>query len=204
MTKILSTQLLIAEHCRIVNSHLGYYTEIGSHNFFENVAFGGYSYTGKFCYLQNTQVGKFANIAAMVRIGPTAHPTERPAQHHLTYRRIMYGLDTRDDDAFFAWRAAQITRLGHDTWIGHGAIMLPMVNIGNGAVVGAGAVVTKDVEPYAIVVGVPAKIVRRRFSPDVIARLESIEWWHWSHDVIKARLADFNLSAEEFVRKYAP
>jgi len=203
MGKILSPQPLVAEHCRLVKSQLGAYTEVGTYSFFENVTLGDYSYTGQFCFLQNTLVGKFVNIAAMVRIGPTAHPIDRPTLHHFTYRRIMYGLDTKDDEEFLKWRAAQVTAIGHDVWIGHGAIIMPKVNVGNGAVVGSGAIVTKDVEPYTIVVGVPAKPVRKRFSQEIIGKLESIQWWHWSYDTIKERLADFSLPAEEFVSKHS-
>jgi len=203
MGKILSPKPLVAEHCQLVNSQLGYYTEVGTYNFFENVVFGDYSYTGQFCFLQNVHVGKFANIAAMVRIGPTEHPIERPTLHHFTYRRIMYGLDTKDDEAFLQWRTTQVTTIGHDTWIGHGAIIMPKVTVGNGAVVGSGAIVTKDVEPYAIVVGVPAKPVRKRFPQEIIGKLESIKWWNWPYDTIKERLADFSLPAEEFVSKYS-
>lgn len=203
MGKILSPEPFIAGHCHLVNSQLGAYTEVGPYNFFENVIFGDYSYTGQFCFLQNVQVGKFANIAAMVRIGPTAHPIERPTLHHFTYRRVMYGLDTKDDEAFLKWRAAQVAAIGHDTWIGHGAVIMPKVTVGNGAVVGSGTIVTKDVEPYAIVVGVPAKPVRKRFSQEIIDKLETIQWWHWSYDTLKERLLDFSLPAEEFVSKYS-
>jgi acetyltransferase-like isoleucine patch superfamily enzyme len=115
----------------------------------------------------------------------------------------MYGLDTKDDEAFLQWRTTQVTTIGHDTWIGHGAIIMPKVTVGNGAVVGSGAIVTKDVEPYAIVVGVPAKPVRKRFSQEIIGKLESIKWWNWPYDTIKERLADFSLPAEEFVSKYS-
>jgi len=202
MGKILSPKPFVAEHCQLVNSHLGSYTEVGTYNFFENVTFGDYSYTGQFCFLQNAQVGKFVNIAAMVRIGPTAHPMERPTLHHFTYRRIMYGLDTKDDEAFLKWRAEQVTVIGHDTWIGHGAVIMPSVTVGNGAVVGSGSIVTKDVEPYAIVVGSPARLVRKRFSQDTIDKLESIKWWHWPYETIKERLADFSLPVDEFVSKH--
>lgn len=203
MEKTLSVEPLIAPHCQLVGSQFGCYTEVGAFNFFENVVFGDFSYTGRFCFLQNVQVGKFANIAAMVRIGPTDHPMERPTQHHFTYRKVMYGFDTQDDEAFLNWRAAQVTFIGHDSWIGHGAIVMPGITVGNGAVIGSGAIVTRDVEPYTIVVGVPAKPLRKRFSEETIARLESIGWWHWSHATIKERLSDFSLSADDFCRKYA-
>ena len=80
------------------------------------------------------------------------------------------------------------TVIGHDVWIGHGALILPGVTLGHGAIIGAGAVVAGDVPPYAIVAGNPARQIRLRFAPDVIARLLTLGWWDWSPDRIEAAL----------------
>jgi hypothetical protein len=195
---------VIPETCQMYQVELGEYTEVGIYNFYENVSLGDFSYSGQFCFIQNAVIGKFVNIAAMVRIGPTDHPIERPTLHHFTYRKTKFGFDTKDDEEFFQWRAAQRTSIGHDTWIGHGAIIMPGVTIGNGAIVGSGAIVTRDVEPYSIVVGVPAQPIRKRFSEDIIRKLEEICWWDWSYEEIKERHADFSLPIEEFIAKYEP
>lgn len=202
MPKILTREPLIAENCVLTNTRLGAYTEIGMYNFLENVTLDDFSYTGQFCMIQNAEIGRFVNIAAMVRIGPTDHPMTRPTLHHFTYRKVMYGFDTVNDEEFFAWRAAQKAFIGHDTWIGHGAVIMPNVKLGNGAIVGSGAVVTKDVEPYTIVVGVPAKPLKKRFSEDTVRKLEEIKWWDWSYELIKERINDFSLPTAEFVAKY--
>jgi phosphonate metabolism protein (transferase hexapeptide repeat family) len=152
--------------------------------------------------VQNARIGKFANIAAMVRIGPTNHPMERPTLHHFTYRQRMFGFADKDDEDFFHKRESTITAIGHDTWIGHGAIIQAGVTIGNGAVIGSGAVVTKDVPPYSIVVGVPGKVIKKRFSDEIITQLEEIGWWDWSYVEIKDRLRDFHLPIEEFIKKH--
>jgi serine acetyltransferase len=78
---------------------------------------------------------------------------------------------------------------------------MPGVRIGNGAVIGAGTIVTKDVEPYSIVAGVPAKMINKRFSEDLIERIETIKWWDWDHRTIKESLPDFR-NKEDFIRKY--
>lgn len=200
--KILKKEPIIGENCKVINIELGEFTEIGLSNFLENVVLKDYSYTGQFCFIQNAEIGKFANIAAMVRIGPTMHPMERPTLHHFTYRREMYGFDDKDDVEFFERRKSNVTYIGHDTWIGHGVIIMPGVKIGNGAVIGSGAVVTKDVEPYTVVVGVPAKPVKKRFSEDIIIKLESIKWWDWSHEKIKENFNDFLLDINTFVEKH--
>ncbi|MEY8762798.1 MULTISPECIES: chloramphenicol acetyltransferase [Clostridium] len=200
--KVLSRKPVIGRDCKIVNSKLGEFTKVGILNFYENVILGDYSYTGQFCFLQNTEVGKFVNIAAMVRIGPTNHPMERPTLHHFTYRRKIYGFDEKDDEEFFRRRESKKVYIGNDVWIGHGAIVMPDVTVGDGAVVGSGAVVTKNVEPYTIVAGVPAKVIRKRFNEDVVLKLQSIKWWNWSYEKIKENFNDFLLNIDDFVKKH--
>ncbi|KPU42587.1 streptogramin A acetyltransferase [Oxobacter pfennigii] len=198
----LTTEPAIGDNCRIENSKLGQYTRVGIFNHYENVILGDYSYTSEFCILQNVEIGKFSNIAAMVRIGPTNHPMERPTLHHFTYRRMLYGFDDKDDAEFFEHRKSRKTYIGHDTWIGHGAIIMPEVTIGNGAVVGSGAIVTKDVEAYSVVVGSPAKPIRKRFDDITIKKLEAIEWWNWSYEKVKENFNDFLLDIHEFINKH--
>jgi acetyltransferase-like isoleucine patch superfamily enzyme len=91
--------------------------------------------------------------------------------------------------------------IGHDVWIGHAAIIMPGVTIEAGAVVGAGAVVTKDVAPYTIVVGVPARPIRRRFDDETVARLLEIAWWDWDRATLEARFGDL-LDLPSFLAKY--
>lgn len=200
--KVLTGEPLIGESCKLANTKLGQFTEVGILNFFENVILDDYSYTGQFCFLQNVEIGKFANIAAMVRIGPTNHPMERPTLHHFTYRREMYGFDDKDDVEFFKARESRRTFIGHDTWIGHGVIIMPGVKIGNGAIVGSGSVVTKDVEPYTIVVGTPAKPLRKRFNDEIVRKLECIKWWDWPYEKIKENFNDFLLDIDTFTQKH--
>jgi len=78
------------------------------------------------------------------------------------------------------------------------------LRIGNGAVIGSGAVVTRDVEPYSIVVGNPARHLRYRFSSEIIEALEKIAWWHWAEDVLKTRVDDLAMPIDTFVQKYLP
>ncbi len=83
------------------------------------------------------------------------------------------------------------------------AVILPGVTIGTGAVIGSQAVVTKDVTPYTIVGGVPAKVIRERFPRDIAARLEAIAWWDWPRDLLEARFADLN-DLVTFLERYDP
>ncbi|MBB6469600.1 acetyltransferase-like isoleucine patch superfamily enzyme [Aminobacter lissarensis] len=93
------------------------------------------------------------------------------------------------------------TVVGHDVWIGYRAMIMPGVSIGNGAVVAAGSVVTKDIPPYAIVAGNPAKLVRMRFDPDTVSVLQAVQWWNWSPGKIRANIDLFRLPGPEFATR---
>lgn len=92
----------------------------------------------------------------------------------------------------------------NDVWVGHGATIMSGVTLHNGSVVGASSVVTKDVPPYAIVGGNPAKIIRYRFEPDIINGLQKIAWWDWPRELLLSRKEDFAMPPREFVEKYLP
>ena len=168
-----------------------------------NSAFLDYAYCDRLSDIANTTVGKFANIAAMTRIGPTDHPMDHASLHHFLYRSSYYWEDEEDDAAFFDRRAARRTVIGPDTWVGHGAIIKPDVTIGAGAIVAAGAVVTKDVAPFTIVAGTPAKLLRPRFAAGIGDRMQALAWWDWDHDRLRQSLPDFRaLKAAAFLEKY--
>lgn len=185
------------------NSTFAPWTEVGEGARILNSTFESYAYCDRFADIANTTVGRFSNIAAMTRIGPTDHPFTHAAQHHFLYRSASYWPDAEDDPEFFAARAARRTTLGPDCWIGHGAIIKPDVTIGAGAIVAAGAVVTRDVAPFMIAAGCPAQPLRHRFAAPVIDRLLALEWWTWDHDRLRTALPDFRqLQAEAFLEKY--
>ncbi len=187
---------------QVIQSTLGYYTEVGQDTELHHVRLGQYSYVCERCHLMYAHIESFVSIAQHVRINPSNHPTWRASQHHFSYRASRYGFG-EDDHDFFAWRKEHSVHIGHDVWIGHGAQILPGVNVGTGAVIGAGAIVTKDVPPYAIMVGVPAKIVKYRFPEHIQTRLLSLAWWHWNHNKIKESLGDFQtLPIEAFLEKH--
>lgn len=186
---------------RIRDSYLGDWTDIGAGTTLVETIFGDYSYTAGDVSIIYAEVGKFCSIASHVRINPGNHPMDRVTQHHVTYRRTQYGFAVADDEDFFAWRRAARCVIGHDVWLGHGVIVLPGVHIGTGAVVGAGAVVTKNVAPYEVVVGTPAKPIKKRFSEEIIEKLLQIAWWDWDRQTLETRFDDL-LDIDAFVQQY--
>ena len=93
-------------------------------------------------------------------------------------------------------------QIGNDVWIGLNSIILPGVKIGNGAVIAAGSVVNTDIPDYSIYGGVPAKIIRQKYSEEDIEKLLSIQWWYWPEKMIKERKKDFYLNIKDFIDKY--
>ncbi|MEP7454854.1 DapH/DapD/GlmU-related protein [Phyllobacterium sp. SB3] len=200
----LSEAPFIHETATVQASELGRYTEVSERCRISETTLGDYSYIMQDGAVWCAKIGKFANIAASVRINATNHPTWRPTLHHFTYRSAEYWDDADSDEEFFDWRRSNLVTIGHDVWIGHGATVLPGVSVGDGAVIGAGAVVSKDVAPYTIVGGVPAKKIRDRFDPSIAERLQELAWWDWDHAKLRATLEDFRrLDIQEFLEKHS-
>ena len=134
-------------------------------------------------------IGKFCSIACGAKfLFTSANHTMRSLS---TYTFPIFfeewGLDVKNITS--AWDNKGDIVIGNDVWIGYEAVILSGVAIGDGAVIGARAVVTKDVPPYTIVGGVPAKPIRRRFDGETIGRLLALHWWDWGRDKIARNIA---------------
>jgi phosphonate metabolism protein (transferase hexapeptide repeat family) len=201
--KALAIEPTVDPTAKVQDAKLGIYCEVGARTVLLDVEMGDYSYVVNDAQMTYTTIGKFCSIAAMTRINPGNHPMHRPTQAHFTYRASAYFPGEADDTEFFDWRRSHRVHIGHDVWIGHGAIVLPGRRIGHGAVIAGGAVVTKDVPDYTIVAGNPARPIRRRFSEEIAERLMQLGWWNWDHDALRMALPDFRkLTIEAFLDKY--
>lgn len=185
------------------NADFGRYTYLGPRSSVADSVIGDYGYAMGDNQVAHAVIGKFCNLATGVRINPSNHPWWRTTLHHFTYRSVSHGFALPDDREIFEWRRADQVTIGPDVWIGHNAIVMPGVTIGAGAAIGSGAVVTKDVPPFAIVVGVPATVLRFRIDERTAEKLMRIAWWDWPHERIDEAVADFRaLDAAAFAEKY--
>lgn len=188
---------------RLHGCKLGRYVEVNERVVLRDVKVGDFSYFERNSEAIYSEIGRFCSIASHVRINALEHPVERLSTHKITYRPNEYFRYMPLDCSFRERRHAKRVLIGHDVWIGHGAVIMPGITIGHGAIIGANAVITKDVLPYMIVAGVPAKLLRMRFSENVIQSLLEMAWWNWSLDKIYNALPDMqSLTIEAFIDKW--
>jgi len=166
--------------CVVLNSTIGSYVDIEKRNLIRSAVIGDMTYTGADVGIMWAEIGKYCCIARKVEIGGNEH-NYRAASMMPSYRllnKLGGKLSMHQDE--------EIVRVGNDVWIGVGAL-IPRKSglvIGDGAVIGSGAVVTKSVPPYAIVAGVPARVMRYRFEASVIEKLLRLKWWDWEREKI--------------------
>ncbi|EXL09754.1 DapH/DapD/GlmU-related protein [Aquamicrobium defluvii] len=179
------------------------YVAIGERVVLREVTVGAFTYFERHAEAIYSTLGKFCSVAANTRINALEHPIERITQHKVSYRPNEYFRYLGVDSAFRERRRARHVTIGHDVWVGHGAVILPGVSVGNGAVIGANAVVTRDVEPYAIMAGSPARLLRYRFAAGIAARIERLAWWDWPAEKIGRAVPDMQaVSIEDFLRRW--
>lgn len=156
---------------------------------------GKYTYTGINTTINFSKIGRFCSIARNVDIGGFDHNYHKiTTMPHFRFEQMMNEGRICKYDEFTGY-----CKIGNDVWIAAGAQILHKVTIGDGAVVGAGAIVTKDVPPYSIVVGVPAKVIGYRCSPELIDRLLAIKWWNFPEEVLHKymnKFIDMDISEE--------
>ena len=160
--------------------------------------FGRHSYCGYDCVFLNVEVGSFCSFSDNVIVGGSGHPMHFVS----TSPAFLSDLSgTKTKLAHFEFTNLPRTKIGSDVWIGRGALIRSGVNIGHGAVVGMGSVVTRDVAPYMIVGGNPAQVIRPRFEENIAQRLLASEWWTLADDRLKHWAQWFN-DPETFLNEW--
>ena len=168
---------------------------------------GAYFGLGSFSYVTRAIIGRYCSFASRVSIGAANHPLDALSTHEFVYKDInsQFGESFHSGGAVTPiqkslWKIR--TKIGNDVFIGDNAVVLSGRSIGDGAVIGAGSVVTKDIEPYSIVVGNPAKKIRLRFTKEEIRLLLESRWWEYSIDDLKEIRSNNESNKNEFIRQY--
>lgn len=178
------------------DSLLGNYNVIFQHVVITNSVIGNHTFIQKDSIINHANIGKFCSIAASVVIAPGIHPTHYISSHPSFYSSSQPIAKTFcNTEKFTPFKKVTI---GHDVWLGQNCIVLDGVTIGTGAVVAAGAVVTKDIPAYAIVGGIPAKLIKYRFDKKVRNLLLESQWWNWPDELLKKRSHMF-IEPEKFI-----
>lgn len=169
----ISNTAKIGKLSTLLKTKLGDETMVGD---FSKMAYSNMdkmSYIGDYTVVINSEIGKFSSISWGVTIGPEEHDFNRVTSHSFLYSTKSFKLVKEKMYNPFVKESI----IGNDVWIGCNSTILRGVTIGDGAVIGANSLVNKDVPPYAIVVGSPARILKYRFEPNVIKALLDVKWW---------------------------
>jgi acetyltransferase-like isoleucine patch superfamily enzyme len=184
----IKSKSIIGDLSKVDQCHLGEFNKIEKYNHLYHVRMGDYSYTGPYTVIMHSEIGKYNSISWGVSIGGAEHDYKRISSHAFLYNSYfeIVGKDEVHYDRF-----EKPCHIGHDVWIGCNATILRGVKIGDGAVIAANSVVTKDVPAYAIVGGVPAKVLKYRFPKQIIEALQELQWWHLPPHIIKENIEYF-------------
>ena len=148
-----------------------------------------YSYIGPRTILIYVEVGKFCSIASDCLIGLATHPLKNISTSPIFVSKTnatKYKWSTED-----VFNEVNKVNIGNDVWIGTKVIILGGIKIGNGAVIGAGSIVTKDIPDYAVAVGIPAQVIKYRFTENIITKLIEIKWWDFPENKLRNQLSTF-------------
>ncbi len=193
LSKIIKkSQISSIKKCKIHKT-----SKVMASGLYYNSTVGRFTYFGYGCRVVNCSIGAFCSISDDVYIGGGGHPL-----NHVSTSPVFHKGKNILGKVFYPHEfvPTRKTSIGNDVWIGYGAIIKSGINIGTGAVIGTGSVVTKDIPPYEIWAGNPAKLIRSRFSVEIIDKLLSSKWWEMPEDWLYENAEIFS-NVEKFIEK---
>lgn len=184
---------IISLGCNFNGSKLGNYVFLGENVYIFDSFIDDYSYVNSNSKIKNTSIGKFCSIGPNVQIILGKHPSTFVSSHPIFYANNK-PFKTFSDKTYI--EEYEYATIGHDVWIGEGVLIPGGITIGNGAIITARSVVTKDIEPYSIVGGVPAKHIKFRFDENTVKVLNDSAWWNWDIKTLKENYKLFHNPSE--------
>lgn len=186
---ITKNNCVVGDFSRVYESELSDNVRIDRNNFIHQSLIGDHTYTGQSTVIMHSEIGRFCSISWGVTIGAGEHDYNKITTHDFLYNPLSTIKPNEYDELYD--RYAQPLEIGNDVWIGANVTIKRGVKIANGAVIGANSVVTKDIPAYAIAVGCPAKVIKFRFTEKQIDEIESIKWWDFSDESLRANYKIF-------------
>lgn len=180
----------------IINSNISKKSKISSGCDVIETSMSHYSYCGYNCTLIYCDIGSFCSLADDVSIGLSSHPIDWVSTSPIFYKQKNI---LKKNLTNYSYQAVKKTVIGHDVWIGKGVKVKSGIKIGNGAIIGMGSVVTKDIVDYGIYAGVPAKLVKMRFSDEIVQQLLDLQWWNLSEETL-IKAAQFIQDPIQFIK----
>lgn len=177
LTYTLSKIIKKTQVSAVKNSNIDRKSKVCSASHLVNSSLGRYSYIGNNCTVVNANIGKFCSVADNCIIGGASHPTGWVSTSPVFYKGNNILKKNFSSNEFIS---TVKTVIENDVWIGSNVLIKAGVSIGNGSVIGMGSVVTKDIGPYEVWAGNPARMIRKRFDDAKIADLLKIEWWDFT------------------------
>lgn len=197
--RILFPKKRISKNSTIDNCEIEEFVKISQHSYFYKSSVKSYTYFAGFNSVMNSRIGKFCSIGDYSIIGAGNHPVDFISTSPIFYSPHAQCGVTFSDGTYF--EEMKETTIGNDVWIGAYSMIMSGVKIGDGAIIATGSFVNRDVEPYAIVGGTPAKLIRKRFSTEEINQLLTLKWWDKSEQWLRDNFKSFH-DKNEFISKF--
>lgn len=205
--KLKRKKVYIRSGVNIKETKFGGQQKIGKNTNVKKSEIGFGSYIGNSCQLERVKIGKYCSIGDGIKVVSGTHPIKYVSTHPFSHSSYLVkeGFNIKGYMPFEGDKKIGNSEfrveIENDVWIGSEVIILGGIKIGNGSVIGTGAVVTKDVEPYSIVVGVPAKILKYRFTDEEIKFLQNLKWWDKDFEWVSKNIEKFS-DIKKFIESF--
>ena len=191
-----------------VKNHFEGWNVIGANSEIATSSIGLGTYIADNSIIKYAIIGKFCSIGSNVQTGLGVHPSKLFVSTHpaffSTQKQAGFSFVDKDifgEQLFLDGQKTHVVQIGNDVWIGNNVIIMDGLKVGDGAIIATGSVVTKDVLPYAIVGGVPARFIRFRFSEKQIEKIMDVKWWDWDFKEIKSKISLFS-NIDSFISSF--